>query len=34
VVEIAEELVEAMNGRQELVVVAEMVLAKLRGLRA
>ena len=31
VIEIAEELVEAMHGRQELVAVAEMVLAELSG---
>ena len=31
VVEIAEELVEAVNGRQEFVAVAEMVLAELPG---
>jgi len=31
VVEVAEELVEAVNGRQELVAVAEMVLAELTG---
>ena len=31
VVEIAEELIEAVNGRQELVAVAEMVLAELSG---
>ena len=31
VIEIAEELVEAVHGRQELVQVAEMVLAELAG---
>ena len=31
VVEVAEELVEAVDGRQELVAVAEMVLAELAG---
>ena len=31
VVEVAEELVEAVNGRQEFVAVAEMVLAELSG---
>ena len=31
VVEVAEELVEAVDGRQELVLVAEMVLAELTG---
>ena len=30
VIEIAEELIEAVHGRQELVAVAEMVLAELR----
>ena len=31
VIEVAEELVEAVHGRQELVVIAEMVLAELAG---
>ena len=31
VIEVAEELVEAVNGRQEFVAVAEMVLAELAG---
>ena len=31
VVKVAEELIEAVNGRQELVAVAEMVLAELSG---
>ena len=31
VVEVAEKLVEAVNGRQEFVAVAEMVLAELSG---
>ena len=31
VVEVAEELVEAVGGRQELVLVAEVVLAELAG---
>ena len=31
VIEIAEELIEAMHRRQELVAVAEVVLAELRG---
>ena len=31
VIEIAEELVEAVNGRQEFVAVAEMILAELAG---
>ena len=31
VIEVAEEFVEAVHGRQELVLVAEMVLAELAG---
>ena len=30
-IEIAEELVEAVNGRQEFIAIAEMVLAELSG---
>src|SRR5260370_17179418 len=31
VIEVAEELVESVHGRQELIAIAEMVLAKLTG---